>query len=736
MAQTAPVPTTAAAQPIESSSASAAGDALAEVLVTAQRRTQNIQDVPASITAVSGAELEKRQVTSINSLNVIAPNVQVSPIEGPGTPAAFTIRGISSTDFSPNQSRPIAFYIDEGIRQMAALEAMPLFDINDLEVLRGPQGALYGKNATGGAVIVSTQQPGFDTSGYISAGYGNYNQIESNGAVQIPILDDKLAARIAYTYTHNDGVIQQLGPGGNLEQTDVAAVRASLRFRPTEDLDFVLRYNHYSAGGRNLAVYAYDINFTAVGYPTLDTLPGAHRQGLSYFQNNNDYIGYRSIRIDNLNNQIKWRLAPGITLLSITTYDTGYWHESEDDDGLPLNAANGDLANANNIEQFVQELRLTGDMNRLQWLAGAFYSHDSVAMLQWYPYFMEPRCPECYTKTGAIGFSQTNSFDQKRDSYSGYGRIEYEFTDTLSAAAGVRWSEDQVRLLNYNAWNGDSSTGLFNPNGQTIANLNDSNTFHNTSAEATLTYKPTTDVLTYVSFKQGYRTGAFNAQAFEFPEEVDFVKPETADNFEAGLKTVSLERRMTFNFTGFYTKYYNQQIASVEVNAAGNTIFPLRSIPRARIYGGEAELILRATDGLTFNLAGGYTNGKYIEGTVAGDNVAGHQMAALAPWSGSLAADWRIAHLAAGSVNLHADAALQSREFFDVHQTPAVSDPGHAVTNMQLSYDGPQWTVALWATNLLDAKYLAYAINESSIGWMYGVRGTPRAYGFRVKLSF
>lgn len=728
--------------PVTTASSDAAGAAVepGEIVVTAQRREQRVQDVPASLTALSGGMLEKRQITSIVQLVSAVPNMQAAQAYGAGDPPSFSIRGISTTDISQSQSRPVAVYIDEGIRQLPIFEAMPLFDVDHVEVLRGPQGALYGKNATGGAISIITKQPTFDFQGYLSAGYGKFDRRESQGAVQMPLVSDTLALRVAYTYVKDDGATKQISPnpaldGRDLDQTDTFGVRATLRYRPTSDLDIVLRYNHYQLLGRSAGIYAGNrINFAAVGLPIFDTFPGAHREGLGFFENSNDFIGHRNIRNDGFNGQIKWSITPEISLLSLTTYDKGKWLLTLDADGLPLATLGNQTINAKSANQFVQELRLSGHGGPFVWLLGGFFSHDSVDIFQNFPYYAEPRCGAFCNfglGGGGIGLIQENQFNQKRDSYSGYGRLEYAAGD-WSFAGGLRWSNDKVGVNNYTATLGDTGTPRLIT---TIPSTTQSRSYSNVSGEATITYHPTRDFLAYASFKQGYRTGAFNAQAVSAPNELTVVPPEKANSWEAGIKSALLDRRVTFNLTGFYTRYINQQVLSAQA-AGGLILLPLRSIPRARIYGGEADVTLRPTDDFTLNLAGGYANGIYKRGVVAGQSVVGKRMAGSSKWSGSVSADWKILKFDQSSVTLHVDAASQSKIYFNVLNSPGVSDGGHTVANAQLSYDYDKWTASLWVTNVFNKHYFVEVLNSTGLGHDYKVRGVPRMFGVRLRREF
>ena len=711
----------------------------AEILVTAQRRLQSVEDVPASVAAVSGASLAQRSIVTVNDLSSVVSNLQISNPYGPGAPPAFNIRGISSTDFSATQSRPIAVYIDEGIRQLPSLEVAPLFDVDHIEVLRGPQGALYGKNATGGAINIINKTPGFDTSGYVQAGYGNFNRRETNGAVQTSLIPDVVAVRLAYTYVKDHGTIQNVFPGNpDVNQTDLFGVRGTILVKPSASLQIVARLTHSYSGGRGPGIYGDNASFAQVGFAALATVPGSSRQGLGFFQNDQDYIGRRNLRTDGVNIQITDQLTDAISLMSITTYDRGKWVETVDTDGLAVDQEH-DFDDAHGERQFVQELRLTGQYGPLKLLLGVFYSFDKIDMHYQYTYYSDPACgAACRSDVllglddGSRGFVASNAFTQRRHSYSGYGRAEYDLTNQLTLAGGLRWSHDRVGVANFTAYNGD----VADPEAyQTIAPTDLAKSFSNVSGEAVLTWKPHPGLTTYASFKQGYRTGAINAQAYYSPEEITVAKPETANSWEIGVKTMPFGPALTLNLAAFYAQYRNQQITSLE-ELGPLVIYPLRSIDRSRIYGLEADAVLRLSHALTVSGSLGYTNGEYTKGQVGGESVAGNQLTNSAKWSANGSVDWTVAQIGDGSLVLHADAAYQSKVYFDVHETPTITDNGHVVTGASATFDIGKFSFSAWVTNLLNSHYFTYGLDTSYEGFTYRLRGEPRQFGGRVGVRF
>ncbi|MFD1768096.1 TonB-dependent receptor [Sphingorhabdus buctiana] len=718
-----------------------AGDS-GDIIVTAQRREQRLQDVPVAVSAFGEVAIAARQAVQIGDLMKVTPNTQVASPFGEGGPPNFVIRGISSTDYSANQSKPIAVYIDEGIRGLSTFETMPLFDVERVEVLRGPQGTLYGKNATGGAVNIVTKKPSFSTEGYVTGSYGNFNRVRLQGAVQAPLIDGVLAVRVAALYVHDTGVLENVTPGlGDLDQTDVFAFRGALQFEPSNSFEATLRYNHVRSGGRNYAPFAGNIDFNdpAILFPgnNLSGLPGSNRNGLGFFQTATTNTPERTIRSDGLNLIMNWDASDVIRLTSVTTYDWGKWVDIGDDDGLVIEADDPIVTFGRDIKQFVQELRLAtsfdGPFNAQ---AGLFYSKDSVNAGFDYSLLTDPGCgPACsfgFTPTGT-GFVQSNSFDQERKSYAAYLRGDLEITETVSVYGGVRFSRDKVAVANFNAFLGDNIDPLAFP---TISGYSDRSTFSNTSFEVGVNWKPSDDVLLYASMREGYRSGAVNAQAFSDPSEITFAPPETARTYEAGFKSTLLDRTLTINGSLFQTDYRNQQVVVTEAGG----LFPLRSISGARVRGIEAEITARPIDRVTLGVGIGaldpeYDNDAVVSGS-SGTIVAGNQISNSAKFSLNLTGGFVLAEIKDGTVDLNIDASYTSRIYFDIAQTTAVSQKGYWVSNARIAYNGDRFSVGAGVKNLFNQKYFNYGLALRFAGLDYLIRGTPRTYGVDATFRF
>lgn len=710
-----------------------------EIVVTAARREQRIQDVPIAISAIGAEAILERQVTQVSDILKLSPNSQVSYPYGEGGPPNFVIRGISSTDYSPNQSKPIAIYIDEGIRNLQAFESMPVFDVERVEVLRGPQGTLYGKNATGGAVNIVTIKPGFRSEGYLTGSYGNFDRVRFQGAVQSPLVDGVLSVRVAGLFVRDKGTFRNVAPGArDLNQTDVFAIRAALQFEPTDDFEATLRYNHVSSGGRNYAPIAANIDFDdpAILFPGngFSTLPGSNRDGLDFFESSLTRTPERDILIDGFNLAMRWKATDTISINSVTTYDWGRWIDTVDSDGLELEVESPFVTRGRNLRQFLQEFRLaTSFSGPLNVQAGAMYTHDNADAGFDFRLFTDPACGVAcsagLTPTGR-GLLQTNDFLQKRDGYSAYARAELELARALTATGGVRFSRDKVAVNRYNAFLGDTAD-KFAVN--TIANVSGRRTFNDTSFEVGVNWKPVDELLLYASMREGYRTGAVNAQAFTDPSEVNFAPPETARTYEFGFKSTLLDRALTVNGSVFQTDYENQQVIVPE-----GLLLPLRSISEARVRGFEGEITAKPTGRITLGLGVGVLDPQYGDDAIvtgsSGIDVSGNQIANSARFSLNLNSNVVLAELHDATIELNADGVYTSRVFYDIGEV--LSQDGYWLANARLAYNADRFSVGAGVKNLFNEKYVSYGLQLRALGFDFLQRGVPRMYSADVTFRF
>jgi iron complex outermembrane receptor protein len=711
-------------------------ETLTEVVVTAERKAERLQDVPAAVTAISGDDLASRAVLSIPDALVSVPNLQIAYPYGEGGAVNIVIRGISSTDAALNSSKPVALYFDEGVRGMAVFENMPMFDIDRIEVLRGPQGTLYGHNATAGAVNIISRTPGFQTEGYLTAGYGNFRQTDVQGAFQAPIINDVLSARVAFTYSWNEGVFKQLTPGlRNPDQTDVLAVRGSLFFKPSDNFDATLRLTHMTSGGRGEAPIPGPVGpyFNWDAYPGIQAVPGALRQGAGYFDSATDITPSRSIGVDGVNLLAHWRINDSYTLTSVTTFDAGHWTDAEDGDGLPISWQVFQTSAYRN-SQLVQDVRITSKLDGpFDWQGGVVHTQDVA-----HPYsnFLYAGAPQCGSACdfgfgdGSGGFRTVNSFTQRRSGDALYARAEYKVLPSVKVRAGLRESFDHISVSNYSAWVGDTAAPLAVTD---FLDQSASATYRQLSKEVGVDWTINPDILAYVSYKEGFRTGAVNSLAALSTAEITIAPPELVKSEELGLKTTLWDRRATANIAMFNSDYRNQQIVEGTVQG-GAVIFPLLSLSHARSRGIEVETTVLPIPQLKLSANFSLLDPKYTDAAYSGTSINGNQMVQAAKRSGSLSADATLFSRGENRLALNINATYTSKVFYDVLNTDAIAQPGYTVWNSRLDFTHGNTSVDVYVKNLGNKQYFTQGYNEPPI--LYLLRGYPRQYGLHVTQRF
>jgi iron complex outermembrane receptor protein len=368
-----------------------------EVIVTATKRAESLQDVPVSVSAISGNELGQLGLRDTTQIAAQVPNMQISTPLGDSMPV-IAIRGISMDDFSLNQSSPVAIYVDEVYKGHPSLQSVQMFDLERLEVLRGPQGTLYGKNSTGGAVNFITTKPGFTTEGYVTAGYGEYDRKELQGAFETPIIDDKLALRVAGTWTDMDGWKEnKLAGADDTNAIDEWGARLTLLYQATENLEAILRVSGSNSepvnygftpvpgpAGAGAGLYELFNNGTS-GLPALlgVTPPAGAPQesyfispGVGDFDIEEDRTKDRSVENTAVALTVNWDFSESYTLTSISSWDDGEFNSPEGD-GTPNTILAIDYDS--DVTQISQDLRIASDFSGpFNFIAGVFYSEEEV----------------------------------------------------------------------------------------------------------------------------------------------------------------------------------------------------------------------------------------------------------------------------------------------------------------------------------------------------------------------
>jgi iron complex outermembrane receptor protein len=743
---------------------------LNEIVVTAQRQSERSQDVPIALTAVSADELHDRGIRQAADITSMVPNLVLNLPYGPEAQPSFVLRGVTTTDYSQNQSSPIAMYVDEVYKAVGAVQALQVYDMDRVEVLRGPQGTLYGKNATGGAVSFYSANPNLsNTEGYVELGYGNYTDRSVRAAVGVPLIDNTLAARVAVYYEDREGWTRSIVPGVDpLNGVDALAGRLTIRAQPFDDFTATLKLSATRSNGTPYGPHALNNDPTVTGFSG----------NISWFDTGSKFSVPKQIRSDSAALKLEAGLAEHLILTSITGFDYGRWNTVSDDGGLPITARLDDPNSYfSTVNTFSEELRLASrNTDTLKWLAGLYYGRESVHAIVQYHFF--DGYPGSFVTPGGqtlFGFDEWNNFDQLKDSRAAFLNATFAVTPTVSLRAGVRYTKDKIEITNFYALEGGleaPSAGFGSIDGttlwtQTIPYVNGVSysqyssllqppggvnppvgyANNNTSGKVGVDWKPNNQTLVYASFSQGYRGAAFNGQAFNAPAELTFAQPERLDSYEAGTKLELWQRRATLDVSVFHYNYRNQQFLDTFTLPGGQGT-GLRTVnaPKSRVNGAELEFRAKATDSLELSGNLGLLDAKYQELSLHGVDLAGNRLIQSPDVSANLALNWRVAQLSAGDVHLLLDGNWYSKQYFDAQNTQRIAQGAYAVANGRLSFAGTQGLVSgfdfgLWVKNLADRQYVQYAIaqrdaDQGGLGFDYGLVGEPRTYGADIRYRF
>lgn len=721
------------------------------VVVTASRREQALQDVPVTVAAISGDALESAGVFNTADLAGQVPNLVVASPYGDAQPN-FILRGISvGNEFNSNQASPIGFYVDENYISARFAQGMQLFDLERVEVVKGPQGTLYGRNTTGGAINVITRRPELDGSnGYVTAGYGNFDTKELSGAAEFTLIPDVLGIRGAVTWSEGDGQLENLTPGKpDMRSTDNSAGRLAIRYRPNDALDFDLRL--YSAESHPLA----DVPLTLGVGPGGAQADGYVRPAsYGFWQTDSADTGEFVTIGSGAAFNARWSLGD-FQIISLTAYDRGKQGLHNDFDGSAPDWGVVDWRAK--FEQFNQDVRLQYDGDGFVGTVGAYYgwdenrthnTYDFFSLLQGiFPGFNPPANPAADLTTGLFpgpvtGFAVDHYFTQTRRSSAVYAEGEWQLTDQLTAIAGLRYTHDEIELDDVQSFALDYNftpqlnlipPGLYDPTAQ-FGPIEDSG--NTVTGRFILKYQLTDDVNVYGSYSRGYRSGAINGTAYLSPAQLTFVEPEEVNAYEFGVKSELFDNRLRLNAATFFYDYSNQQLQEVIL------VVPfLRNAPAAEVFGIDVDATLEVTDDLTINWGLGVIDTEYKELSLSGFDLSGNKFTNAPEMTSNVSADWRIGEAMGGDVRLFTNATYIGDTYFspfnEVNNNGNLQQAAYWTLDGRLSWSNGAYEVALWAKNILEEEYYTYGLNlQNGFGLDYLVAGAPRTYGIQVRAEF
>ncbi len=737
---------------------SATADILEEVVVTAQKKEESVQDISVSVSAFSGDQLDALGLTETTEIIQQVPGLQVNAWSPNVT--IFNLRGISQNNFQDNLEAPVAVYIDDAY--MGSLNGISgqLFDMERTEVLRGPQGTLFGRNATGGLVhYISKGATEDELNGYVEVGGGSFDR----RSVEMAIgggLADNVRGRFAARWEEADGYIEALVPTSeDIGGVDGYALRGNLQVDFSDKLtgDFWLKYSKddkVPTGG-----YVFE-NCPSTNPPDCDVdqfgrsqkLPGTAAGDVHKHLGN--VRGFLDREIDVAQAKFTYNFDNDVELVSITNRTSLDKSYLEDGDALPDDIVI--LATDADYTQWSQELRLSGSGDGMRWQAGAFYldiNIDEYSTVEGAPalfgILITDRAPGADLTGLGTGFpgdafagaTTLHNWELDSRNWSVFGQVEFDLTEDLMLTVGARWSQDDKDMDFDLSYTDDYNTTpiLVDTDEEFDSIVPDATTvdYGDWAGRIALDYHVSADTLLFASINRGIKGGNFTASIGDNITAQNFKHDaEVLYSYEAGFKTDITDAAMRVNGTLFYYDYNDYQAFSLAGGA------PLVENTDATVYGGELEVVWMPGDNWDFNFGLSYLDSEADE--VTGPGIFGVptppiQNAEL-PNAPKLSFNYLGRYswdLSSGNIAVQVDGAWNDDQFLELTNGPGTVQSSYNVTNLRASYvsNEEKYSVSLFARNVFDEEYKAYTLDLGSLG-VTSYYAPPVTYGASFKYSW
>jgi len=742
---------------------SASGDnSGGEIIVTAQRRAERLQDVPLSVTAASAQDLSRARVTDASRLQILSPGLTWGQQGSDSFPA---IRGVRTQLVSAQSDPVIGFYLDGIYQSRTQQQSIPLFDISRVEVQRGPQGTLYGRNTFGGNISVITSDPVDRLEGGINASFGNFAQRQVDGYLNVPVNDD-VQLRVAGYHSGHDGYVHSnTTPGLDLLDEDQNAFRASLKAKPASNVEIVLHGGYWERKDNGGGAYGYKVIGTLIdpvtGQRSINGAPVAVNptvhNGTAFvngvdigvpvtgdaWTNQWDYQPFERVHERYVSGQVSWDLGP-VMLRSITGYTSFHSNRSADLDqsGVVFPAAgvtggfsgSGLQAADTKDRSFSQEFQIASSGHgRLEWIVGGYFFQDKIDELY----------TQIYTAPTATALGTRSDTHINTRAYAGYGQASFALVpDKLKLIGGIRYSTE---TKDYDITNFTAAPGSWDFATQTPQIGQGSADFDKVTWKAGVEFTPTRRTMVYATVSTGFSSGGINNNSTN-PLIPGSYAPQTVTAYEIGTKNRFLNGRLAIDLSGFYNKYRNLQITILDPKT---NLSYYASAGAARSYGAEADIKTIPVRNLHVDLTAAWLNARFTQyvrpnpfySATNGDPVtvdlAGKDVPMSPRIKTTLAVYYDIDLGPAGTITPYVD-WLHSSHYYAADYNTAL-DRQHAYNVVDLSL---RWTDASskyyvegFANNIGNIPVL-YSATVGNSARMQVSYGPPRLYGVRVGAKF
>jgi outer membrane receptor protein involved in Fe transport len=802
---------------------------LEEVVVTAQKREQSADDIGMSISAIGGEAMDQLGVTNTADLSLVVPGFTYADT-GLTTPV-YTLRGVGFNESSVQATSTVGVYNDQIAVPFPIMTAGLQMDMQRVEVLKGPQGTLYGRNSTGGAVNYIANRPSDEFEGSIEAEYGRFETFDVTGVVSGP-LSDRVGARFAFrTVQSGEGWQKSVSRDDTLGEQDRVAARLLVDITPTEDLDIKLALNSWSDDSESQAPQFLQSDIQRPDRPSITAFYDDPRfprvplvgtddnQAADWsFGNTRFAPPQNDMSNESISATINYSISDSVELTSLTAYSKFENNSSYDNSGwqgVPLDAVVGGISaldtiativrglyddvdrlgavaftNQAEVEAFSQELRLSGANDSLNWLAGVYYSDESVDS-------NTPQLADFNTGTNTahlffgLGLQATEvPSEQDGNSWAVFGHTEWSLSDQLNLTVGLRYTEDEKEYSGCTADNGDGDlaqfTNAFIPGADpfvagecvmfdgflpALDPFEDELEEDSVSGRLALDYDLNEDSLLYASYSRGFKSGSYPTLTANQHQALEPVVQEQLDAFELGFKTSLADNTIKLNAAAFYYDYTDKQLLSKTIVPIFGPANALANVPESSVTGAEFDLAWQATDNLYISFGATFVDTEVekfqgfnqvgIEGDFSGSEfplTPDLQAFLLANYDFSLGNDWKgfintnvsyssesyadysIAEVLDSGLNGPRYAGLLARNNVVAGDSLDVLEPfvlpSTTLVGANIGFVSPddKWTISIWGRNLTD-EYIRVSARKSSDA-ILGYTGRPRTYGITASYEF
>ena len=728
---------------------------ISEILVTARRREESLQTTPLSITALGSEQLSQRSIEIISDIDAFAPNLSFdhsAGISGSMNSASIYMRGIGQSDFLLTTDPGVGIYLDGVNISRSMGSVLDVVDLEQIEVLRGPQGTLFGKNTIGGAILLSSKVPTDEFEGSAEVTFGNYERADAKVNLNIPITDN-LLSRVTLGTFNKDGYADRIVVGDKLGSQYTNTARASLRWLPTLDtaIDFHTDYTQSRGASVPNSVIIVDANASAISgaynaFAAANNFIPGFGMGIPYdqrFQTADPYETYATG--PNANKHDIWGASltlthefENVTLKSITGYRTFDSFFGRDPDGSPITIIHttDDVTH----REFSQEITLSGFSfdDKLDWLFGIYFidekGEDNITVpivpdlfsLEEHPISGNPN-PLFGVPLSVNGLTR---IDQQ--SYAAFGHMNLSLTDQLRVSFGARYTHEEKYVMVGQKF---TDFGVF-----IVADPDDENSFNNLSPRVGVDYQVNGDFMIYASYSQGFKSGGYTGRYVVPAESLRPFREETVSTYEVGFKSEFADGRLRLNGSAYFSEYDDMQLL-VFKEIAPQT----RNAAEGEIKGFEIETYIQASESLLIDLAIGYTDAEYKKiGVEDFDDITipvtlNDKFVDTPEWDINLGIQYikNVANL--GRMTLRIDYSYRTEYANDAINTPQLMQDDVGLLNLKAAYEDERerWSISVFAKNVTDKDVIMTGVADiPSFGFIERTFSRGAEWGLGLKVNF